>query len=256
MPYTELGGQKIYYNIKKAENNKAIIFIHGSASDSSCWNKQLSLVLDYNLIALDLPSHGKSDKFATLSLELYREAIKSLMKSLSLEKIILCGHSLGGAIVISYYLEYPEDVEALILVGTGAKLRVHPLIFENLKNNFQEFLNSISVGAFYRKTDKEIIKRYIDDVAKLGPEVPYADFSICDAFDELDAIKQGIIKVPTLIICGEADKLTPTKYSKFFHENISNSYLNIIKNAGHMVMMEKPNEFNQIIEDFIKNKLN
>ncbi|MHA1762580.1 MAG: alpha/beta fold hydrolase, partial [Promethearchaeota archaeon] len=99
---------------------RALIFIHGSGGSSNTWKYQLNaLNLNMNLIALDLPSHANSDPFEELSLELYVDVVKKLIEELELEEVILCGHSLGGAIIQSFYFTYPKKVKGLILVGTG-----------------------------------------------------------------------------------------------------------------------------------------
>ena len=76
---------------------------------------------------------------------------------------------------------------------------------------------------------------------------------MCNRFDLLEDFRTGRIKVqvPTRIIVGEKDRLTPVKYSQFFHSNIANSTLTVIKEFGHMVMQEKPEEFNKALTEFI-----
>ena len=83
--------------------------------------------------------------------------------------------------------------------------------------------------------------------------VTFKDFSICDTFDTLE--KTSSIHIPCLIIVGKYDKLTPIKYSEFFHNKIENSDLHIIDDAGHMVMLEKPVEVNNTLKSFITNRL-
>ena len=254
MPFLEYKGKKVFYQIKEAETDQAIIFIHGSGENSYVWNNQLAkLDLNYKLIAIDLPSHDQSDNFSELSLELYVEVIKNLVNNLELKKVILAGHSLGGAVIQSYYFNYPDEVYALILVGTGARLRVSPIILTSLQNNFQEFLDGLPIGGFYRRTSKEIINEYIAETLKTDRQVTYNDYKICDDFDVMD--KMSLIDVPCLIICGNEDRLTPPKYSKYFHEKIKNSELRIIDKASHMVMLEKPEELNQVIKEFVKKYL-
>ena len=209
--------------------------------------------LDFTLIVIDLPSHGKSEILSELSLDLYVEVIKGLVESLQIKKFILCGHSLGGAIAQSYYFKHPIEIISLILVSTGARLRVSPVILKLTKENFKEYLDSIRAGGFYRKTPKEIVDSFIQETSRMDNMVVHRDYSICDKFDVMEKISS--INVPCLIICGNADKLTPLKYSKFFADNIKNSKLITINNTGHMVMLEKPDEFNQAIDDFIKNNL-
>jgi pimeloyl-ACP methyl ester carboxylesterase len=83
----------------------------------------------------------------------------------------------------------------------------------------------------------------------ISASVTYSDFFICDKFDVLEKIE--LISVPCLIIVGRQDKLTPIKYSEFSHNKITQSDLQIIEDAGHMVMIEKPKEVNEAIRKFI-----
>jgi pimeloyl-ACP methyl ester carboxylesterase len=199
---------------------------------------------------MDLPSHGRSDVFPKLSLEFYVEVLNAFIQSSTYEKIILCGHSLGGAIIQEYYFKNLDSLIALILVGTGAKLKVNPFILNSLKDNYKEYLNSLPAGDFYRKTSKDVINEYVLDTTKIGSEVTYQDFSICDNFDTLS--KSELIKIPCLILVGKGDILTPVKYSTYFHDKIKYSELLIVEHAGHMVMLEKPLEINKAISKFIE----
>lgn len=254
MPFFNYKEKNIFYIIKGNETEKAIIFIHGSGGNSNLWRHQLNNLDEFSSkIAIDLPSHAQSDKFSELSLELYVEVLKALIDNLKLKEVMLAGQSLGGAVIQSYYFKYPDKVSALILIGTGARLRVSPFIFNTIKNNFQEFLNSSPIGAFYQKTSKEITDYYIKEVSKTDKEVIYNDYSICDKFDVMD--KLNLIKVPCLIICGKDDKLTPPKYAIYSNDKIEQSELILINKAGHIVMLEKPEEVNQAITNFNENYL-
>ena len=254
MPFFNYKEKKIFYQIKEAKTEKAIIFIHGSGGNSNLWKHQLNdFDGTYSKIAIDLPSHAQSDKFSELSLDLYVDVSKALIDSLKLKEVILAGQSLGGAVIQAYYFTYPEKVSALVLIATGARLRVLPMTFEILKGDFQQFLNSSPMGAFYRKTSKNITDFYIKESSKTEREVFHNDFTICDKFDVMD--KMNLIKVPCLIICGKDDKMTPPKYAMYFNDKIERSELVLIDKAGHLVMLEKPDEVNQAIEDFIHNYL-
>ncbi len=248
MAFLKYNGKKIFYEIKNVKSKKVMIFIHGSGGDSSTWKNQLEIDNNYCIIALDLPSHGKSDKFENLSLNLYVDVLKNLIDSLKYETLVLCGHSLGGVIIQSYYFMYPEVINALILMSTGAKLRVSPAILESLKKDYEFYLESLKSAAFYDKTSKLIVDKYKNQSSLIGSEVTYFDFKICDSFDMFEKIK--LIKAPCLIICGTEDKLTPIKYSKYFHDKILNSELVLIEEAGHMVMLEKYEKVNNSIINF------
>jgi len=253
MPFFDFKKKKMFYHLIEKNTQEAMIFIHGAGESSYIWKNQMNnLVHDHSLIALDLPSHGKSSDLKKISIEIYVDTIKALVDHLHLKKIILVGHSLGGAIAQTYFFKYREDVAALILCATGARLRVSQMIFDSIQNDYSEFLKTLPIGAFYRKTPKNIIEDFVNEMSKTEPEVAYQDFSFCNEFDALEKVSQ--IRVPCLIICGNADKLTPLKYSQYFEAKIRNSTLIVIKNAGHMVMLEKSEEVNHAIQDFLKNK--
>lgn len=254
MPFFNYKEKKIFYQINGNGTEKAIIFIHGSGGNSNLWKYQLN-DLDgiSSKIAVDLPSHAQSDKFSELSFELYVDILNVLIDSLKLKEVVLAGQSLGGAVIQSYYFKYPEKVSALVLIATGARLRVLPSTFEILKKGLQEFLKFSPIGAFYKETSKEITDYYIKEASKTEREVFHDDYSICDRFDVMD--KMILIKIPCLIICGKDDKLTPPKYAMYFNDKIERSELILIDKAGHIIMLEKPEEVNQAIKDFIKKYL-
>lgn len=194
--------------------------------------------IDYNIYALDLPSHNKSDEFSEHTLELYVDVVRKFIEQLDLKDIILGGHSLGGAVIQSYYFKYPSEVVALFLIGTGGRLRVLPSILKMVKNNFPRFIESM---------DDNLKNEFL----KTDPEVIFNDFKICDGFDTLD--KTALINIPCLILVGKEDIMTPVKYSEFFHKKIRNSELVIIENAGHLAMIEQPKKLNEAIENYINN---
>jgi pimeloyl-ACP methyl ester carboxylesterase len=249
MPFIEFEEKRINYQIIRSDTRKAIIFVHGAGGTSNTWKNQMKLQLNYNNIALDLPSHGKSENFLKLNMDIYVETVKKLVDTLNFEKVVLCGNAMGGAVIQSVYYEYPKIVSALILIDTGAKLKVSPFILNSIKNNYNDYLASLSVGIFHRKTLAEISKEYTKENAKNSAEVTYKDFEICNSFDTLQ--KTSTIGVPSLIICGYSDKITPLKYSQYFHDKIPNSELIIIKQAAHMPMLEKPTEVNEAITNFL-----
>ncbi|MFX0023338.1 MAG: alpha/beta fold hydrolase [Candidatus Hermodarchaeota archaeon] len=253
IPYFEYSGKQIFYQLKDNSSKNLLILIHGAGGNSNVWENQFYLKINYNIIAIDLPSHNKSNNFSELSLDLYVDVVKKLVETLNPKKLILGGHSMGGVVGQEYYFRNPNDVSALILCATGGRMRVSQAIFDSIKPDFQKYIKSFPIGTFYKKTSKDIIENAVFEVSQVNPDVIYRDFKICDAFDTLD--KTNSIEIPCLIICGKYDELTPVKYSQFFHDKIKNSELYIIDKAGHGVMLEKPKKVNQAIEKFIENQL-
>jgi pimeloyl-ACP methyl ester carboxylesterase len=250
LPFLAVRDKRIYY--ESVGKGLPLIFIHGSMSSHVSWDFQRPLSKKNRLILLDLPGHGKSDPLNDeISVELLADYLAEFIKGLGFEKMVAVGHSLGGAICIQLALNYPELLRAVVLVGTGAKLGVLPDILKALKTNFKESVEMAIGGmAFAEKADPELIKRAKNESLKCRPEVGYSDFAACNNFDVRGRISE--ISFPALIIVGVEDKLTPVKWSLYLNEKISHSSLKIIESAGHMVMMEQPEEFNQAIQNFLR----
>ncbi|WXG40909.1 MAG: alpha/beta hydrolase [Candidatus Freyarchaeum deiterrae] len=250
LPFLLVRDKETYY--ESVGRGSPLVFIHGSMNSHVSWDSQKPLSKKNRLILLDLPGHGKSDPLdEDISVELLADYVAEFFGGLNLEKIVAVGHSLGGAICIQLALNYPELLKALVLVGTGAKLGVLPDILKALKTNFKQSVEmTISGMAFAEKTDPEIVERAKKECLKCRPEVAYSDFAACNIFDVRGKISE--ISFPTLIIVGIEDKLTPVKWSLYLNEKISHSSLKIIESAGHLVMMEQPEELNQSIQDFLR----
>ncbi|MBD3227892.1 MAG: alpha/beta fold hydrolase [Candidatus Lokiarchaeota archaeon] len=256
MPYFKYEKKKIYYQDegKARQNNANLIFIHGAGENSNTWWFQTQKLSKYfRTIALDLPNHAKSEKFEELYMNLFLQVINKLINHLRLDSVILIGHSMGGAISMSYLLEFYE-VDALILIGTGAKLKVNPLIIEVLTKNFKLALEQIDSIAIYSKSKSkqklDEIKDFLrQEALKTPPETHINDFQICNQFDIMDKLNE--IEVPTLIICGERDLLTPIKYSDYLHKKIKNSILYKVPETSHCVYIEQADLVNEKIKEFI-----
>jgi pimeloyl-ACP methyl ester carboxylesterase len=235
------------------EKKRTIILVHGSMGCNQAWKQQIQgLSQKDRVIAVDLPGHYGTTCSELPTMETYVRFLNKVINELKVEKIILGGHSLGGAVVLSYYISYPKKVQGLILVGTGARLRVVPVILEMTKRNDPNLIKMMETVAFHKNTiqnQKDLIDDVNRNMTKTAPNIGYADFSICDKFDVMAHL--GDIKVPTLIICGDDDKLTPVKYSKYLNEHIPKSTLHIIENAGHMVMLEQGDAVNKAILEFL-----
>ncbi|TFG05051.1 MAG: alpha/beta hydrolase [Promethearchaeota archaeon] len=231
-----------------------LIFVHGAMGSHNIWKKQVErLSSKVKILAVDLPGHEENQCTEIPNLNSYIAYLKETIEQNQVEKVILAGHSMGGGVVMLYYLQYPEKVAGLILVGTGARLKVMPIILELTKKDIPQVVKMMGTVAFHKKTKKynpEIIEEVSKSMACISSTIGHQDFSICNNFDVMDKITA--IKIPTLIICGDDDKLTPVKYSRYLNEHIPASKLHIVENAGHMVMVEQPTIVNEAIEEFLE----
>ncbi|MEM3442469.1 MAG: alpha/beta hydrolase [Candidatus Bathyarchaeia archaeon] len=256
MPFVNVDGTKTFYRVV-GEGHHPILFIHGAACNSLLWKLQLKhFGKKYRAIAIDLMGHGKSAlpiPPSKISINQYADFVKKFLEALNIEGATIIGNSMGGAIAIQFCLNHPEKVISLGLVGTGAKLRVHPQLLQMLRENFQNALATgfeNMLGGSGNENNAKIGQAIIKMVLKADPIVGLADFEACNAFDARESLHQ--IRKPTLIVGGSKDALTPPWFHEYLHKKIENSILKIIDGAGHFPMVEKPREFNAILAEFLE----
>jgi pimeloyl-ACP methyl ester carboxylesterase len=227
-----------------------VIFIHGSGGTSILWHAQVDALADkMNTVALDLPGHGGSGGEGMKCVEDYAAVVDGFIESIQAPQPIICGLSIGGAIVLRLLLETPEKYRAGIIVNSGARLRVMPLIFEAIEKDYEGFLNASYTTGISEKTDPSRIKPLVDSMAQCPPEVASGDFGACDSFDVMERLAE--IDLPVLVLTASEDKLTPVKYGTFLADHIGNSSIAHIEEAGHLSPMEKPEEVTRAISDFV-----
>ena len=223
-----------------------LIFIHGSGTSSHSWYYQTRYFPDAD--AVDLPGHPDGEPCT--SIEAYVEWLKGYIDRRGYRDVVLAGHSLGGAIAQLYALIYPDDLAGLVLIGTGARLRVHPMYLESLekaKDDPAAFVRSREPG--WKDLDAELQEAMRERAAQIGAAVALSDMLCCDRFDIMDRVQQ--IKVPTLVLCGSEDVMTPLKYAGYLAGRIEGAKQVIIEGGTHSVPLEKPDEVNRAIEDFL-----
>ena len=227
-----------------------IVFLHGSGSSSHFWKAQVEgLAERVNTVALDLPGHGRSGKIGKNTIDDYARIAVKFVDALDMSNMIISGLSMGGAIVQQLLLDYADRFKAGILIGTGARLKVLPAIFEAIEKDYAGFVEMSCKLASSEKTDASVSQPFRDDLIKCKPEVTYGDFQACNAFDVIARLHE--ISLPVLVISAEDDQLTPPKYAGFLEDGIPNAARKHILNAGHIAPMEKPHEVNQAIVAFL-----
>ena len=225
-----------------------LVFIPGAGNTGFAWRYQTDHFPDSE--AVSLPGHPEGKSCA--SVDDYTDWLRQYILARGYSELILVGHSMGGAIAQMYALSYPEDVKGLVLLGTGARLRVNPeflrLLDEGSSHSpdwFKDFIEPL-----YSRAAPDFRKVVIEKVLEVGARVQLNDFWCCDKFDIMDKVHR--IEVPTLVICGSEDEMTPVKYSQYLATKINGARLVTIEGGTHFAFMEKPDEVNRAIEEFLK----
>lgn len=255
MPIARIEGKQISYWIGRnglLEGREVVLFIHGAGGGQYTWSFQKGFFEKrFNPIIIELPGHGESGGEGEDEIGKYAEDVHAFLKVLGLRKVFLVGHSMGGAIVQTLALIHPEVIKGIVLVATGVRLKVFPMILNGIMNNFEETVRTITRFAYSQRTSSDLVEKGISDLMRCRHEVLYGDFLACDRFDIMNEVEK--IDLPALVLCGDEDGLTPVKYSQFIHSRIKGSRLEILPNAGHMVMMESPETFNEKVGEFVAN---
>jgi pimeloyl-ACP methyl ester carboxylesterase len=230
-------------------HEQSLIFIHGSGGDHSAWSYQYALLhKHYNILAIDLPGHGRSKGSGESDIESYCLWVRKLLDILQLKKSIIVGHSLGAAITLQFALSYPQKVAGIVTVGGGMKMPVNPSIFEFLKTNPVESVELICKFSVAKENRAKFMAPLIKSLTHTRIDVLQGDLLACDKLDLTEELRKISLKV--LVICGVEDKMTPPEFSRQISEGISGAKLCLIEGAGHMVMMERPEEFNEALNKF------
>lgn len=249
MPKLTVNGRTLYYAESGAQA-PTLVLIHGSGGDHGTWTAQLEgLAHAATVVALDLPGHGASPGDGCDTIAGYAAALRRFLAMLGRGSVVLGGHSLGGAIAQAVALDAPELLRGLVLVGTGARLKVFPELFEILARDYAEAVGFITDHAWSRSAPAELKELGRRTASATRPSVTRGDFTACNDFDVMDRL--GEIRLPTLVIVGEEDRLTPPKYAEFLTRKISGARFVCIPRAGHFVSLEQPDEVNRAIRDFL-----
>lgn len=228
----------------------ALIFIHGAALSKGLWQYQVADLSDAaNTIALDLPGHGASIGKGYDDVAGYADAVMDLMGHVPCKETVLCGLSMGGAIALEILIRRPDMAAAAVLMNTGARLKVLPLIFETIKKDFHQYLELTAQFCLGPDCDRNRIIPLLSDMTTSAPEVAFGDFCACNAFDVMN--KLDCIQAPVLVITGEKDMITPPKYGQFLNANIAGSRILSVLGAGHLSPIEQSQSVSIAIREFL-----
>jgi pimeloyl-ACP methyl ester carboxylesterase len=183
------------------------------------------------------------------SIEAYAAVLDEWIRYLSLEDVVLLGHSMGGAVVLAQALRRTSPIRGIVMIASGARLRVAEDILRRIKEHFLETVAALADAYWGPDAPAEAIQISRQRMQDAGSDLIYADLSVTDAFDVTGRL--DVIQDPTLIIGGDRDLLTPPKYASYLARHIPNTDLHIIADAFHMVHHQQPRAVALIVRNFL-----
>ena len=231
-----------------------IVFLHGVGSDKSVWHPQLEhFGKTRHAIAFDYPGYGDSDSAPEgTTRDDYAAAILSAMSRLGIARAHVCGLSLGGVVAIAMHHAAPGRCASLILADTFA---VHP---EGGAIYARSLAGSSDLPAMAearvdvllaQPADPGVRREVVGTMSRIDPAAYRIGAEAVWLADQRD--RAGAIRVPTLVLCGIEDKVTPPALSNGLADIIPAAGMQVIEGAGHLGNLEKSDLFNAMIEDFL-----
>jgi 3-oxoadipate enol-lactonase len=253
---------KVNYNDEGPEDAPVIIFIHGFPFNKSMWKGQAEVLNDsYRVIAYDVRGHGDTDVGEVeFSIDLFVSDLLGLMDFLNVQKATLCGLSMGGYIALRAIEKDPEYFDALILSDTQCVADTPEAKEKRMKTI--ESIKETGVIKFAEDSVKNLfaaasLTTKQDSIASIKAMiVNTSKQSLSNTLHALANRKEtcsGLvnISVPTLIMVGKEDPITPVAAAEFLHQHIQDSSLHIVQQAAHLPNIENPEDFDFQLKLFL-----
>ncbi len=262
MPTTTVNGTKISYS-DTGGDGPPVLLLHAFPLNSAQWDSQVEALKDrYRLIAPDLRGFGGSDAPDdpnAYSMDTFADDANAVLGDLGLERVTLVGLSIGGYIAFAFWRRYRDKVNALVLADTKAE--ADPPEGKEKRRKQQEQVRSEGTagliealtGALISETTRTSKPDVVDRVRKLMDNPPAGFIGALEAMKDRPDSSGDLasIDVPTLVVVGEADGVTPPEAARSLHERIGGSRLVVIPEVGHLSNIESPEAFTSALSEFL-----
>ena len=222
-----------------------LVFLHAAGSSGDEWVQQrLALGGAYEIATPDLPGHGASKDGPLQSIE---DMSGWIAATQDVARAVIVGHSLGAAVGIA--LAASHRLRGLVLVGASPRLDVPEGFLARVSRDPAAAVERLAASGFASGARAGLVDKASAYLARNDPAVLAADFRAGVAFDATPYLSR--IRVPTLVVAGAEDRLTTVEDAEAIARGVRGAELAVIDGAGHMVMLERPREFNERVERFL-----
>ncbi len=233
------------------DRGRLLLFVHAAGSNAGLWRRHLeTLGREHAALALDLPGHGRSSGVDGLpTVEAYAELVVHFATALALRPFVLVGRSMGGAIGMTIAARRPGLLAGLVLVCAAARFEFAPEQLAVARDVARGRLpQQFTTETFSPATGMEIMREAWTEQVKTDPRVRYGDLVACEVFDGRPLL--GAIRVPTLVVAGADDRVTPVACAEELARGIAGARLEVIPQAGHQAPLEQAEAFDRLVGGF------
>ena len=247
-------GYSVGYDEAGGGDAVPIVFLHGVGSDKSVWRPQLDhFGKTRRTLAFDYPGYGDSDPAPEgTTRDDYAAAILSAMSNLGIKRAHVCGLSLGGVVAIALHQAAADRCASLILADSFAKHPDGEAIYERsiaASLNMRALAEGRVDALLAQPAEPSVRHEVVETMARIDPAAFRIGAEAVWLADQAD--RAAAIGVPTLVICGAEDRVTPPSLSKELMQLIRRARYGEIASAGHLTNLEQPDAFNALVEGFI-----
>jgi pimeloyl-ACP methyl ester carboxylesterase len=222
-----------------------LLFVHAAGSSGEEWVQQrLAFGGAYDVATPDLPGHGRSTEAPLGTIE---EMAEWLRRTQDLTRAVVIGHSMGAGVALTLAAR-ADALRGLVLVGAAPHPRVPDGFVERVARDPNVAVERLATSGFARGTRSTVVEKASAYLARTDAKVLAADFAATAAFDAASYLPR--VRLPALVVAGAEDRLTTAADAEAVARGIRGAELSIIDGAGHMVMLERPREFDERLERF------
>ena len=240
-----------------------IIFIHAFPLNQTMWADQVAaLGSRFRVITADLRGFGKSDAPAgPYTMDQMASDVRAVMQALSIESAVIAGCSMGGYAAFAFYRNYPQAARALVLIDTRAGLDTEEARERREKSAekaeregaraIADDMAPLLLGSTTERDRPEIVQRVRAIIEANSPRgIAAAQRGMAARLDSVSLLSE--ITCPTLVVAGSEDKLAGRAEAEAIAGKIPGSTLRVIESAGHLPNIERPDEFNKALIEFLE----
>ena len=267
-----VGGRPV--NTIQLGSGPPLVFVHGLSGSWPNWLEQLAVFArEHRVIALDLPGFGHSPgRAGELSMHGYAELLEELLAKLGLQDVTLVGNSMGGLIAAETAASFPERVRRLVLISPAGISTYRNRLTVRTMPAVRRFQQALALGAAWTASHADrlasrprlrdaILKGVVAHPSRLYGPLAAEQLRGAGTDGFLEALEEilefdlrprlELISCPTLIVWGTKDRLITWRDAARFREGIAGSREVVYEDTGHMAMLERPAEFNELLRSFI-----
>jgi pimeloyl-ACP methyl ester carboxylesterase len=245
----------IYYSLalSKLTDGLPVVLLHGAGGMHLSWPPEVRRLAGYWVYALDLPGHGKSQEMGgQQTIAGYAQQVLACLDGIKVGRAVFVGHSMGSAVALTLALHHPERVLGIGLLGGGVRLRVNPELLSATSSptTTHKAIEAMIKWSFSPKTSPRLVELVKQRLTTTRQSVLHGDLVACNAFDASPHITQ--VRQPALVMCGIDDQMTPLRYAQYLADAIPGARLQLVPEAGHMLMLEQPQTVAAALETWLK----